>query len=74
MIATIHVRMTMILQPDPHDLLKPFPSDLMTMWPISTKVNYPRNDTPDILEVRTAPRVAWPPEVPHLCTAIGGAR
>ena len=62
MIATIHDRMPLILhpedytrwlsdlEPDPHDLLKPFPADLMTMWPISTKVNYPRNDTPDILD------------------------
>ena len=53
MIATIHDRMPVILhpedytrwlsdlEPDPHDLLKPFPSELMTMWPISTKVNYP---------------------------------
>ena len=30
-------------------VLRPFPSDLLTMWPISTKVNYPRNDTPDII-------------------------
>jgi putative SOS response-associated peptidase YedK len=62
MIGTIHDRMPVILQPkdytrwlsdqepDPHDLLKLFPSGLMTMWPISTKVNYPRNDTPDILD------------------------
>jgi putative SOS response-associated peptidase YedK len=62
MIATIHDRMPVILhpedyprwlsdlEPDPHDLLKPFPSYLMTMWPISTKVNYPRNDAPDILD------------------------
>ena len=28
----------------------PFPSNLLTMWPISTEVNYPRNDTPDILD------------------------
>ena len=35
---------------NPHDLLMPFPTNLLTMWPISTKVNYPRNDTPDILD------------------------
>ena len=62
MIGTIHDRMPVILhpedytrwlsdlEPDPYDLLKPFPSDLMTMWPISTKVNFPRNDMPDILD------------------------
>jgi putative SOS response-associated peptidase YedK len=62
MIATIHDRMPVILpldaydrwlspiEPNPHDLLVPYPSDLMRMWPISNKVNSPRNDTPDILE------------------------
>ena len=33
-----------------HDLLMPFPTNLLTMWPISTKVNYPRNDAADILD------------------------
>lgn len=61
MIASIHDRMPVILapadykrwlsdmEPDPRDLLRPFPSELMRMWPISTKVNRPVNDTPDIL-------------------------
>jgi putative SOS response-associated peptidase YedK len=35
---------------DPSDLLRPYPSEPMTMWPLSTKVNRPANDTPDILE------------------------
>ena len=62
MIAEIHDRMPVILplnaynrwlspiEPDPRDLLVPYPSELMRMWPISTKVNSPRNDTPDILD------------------------
>jgi putative SOS response-associated peptidase YedK len=62
LIATIHDRMPVILppdaydrwlspiEPDPHDLLVPYPSELMKMWPISAKVNSPRNDTPDILD------------------------
>lgn len=62
LIATIHDRMPVILsprsydrwlsplEPDPHDLLVPYPSELMRMWPVSNKVNSPRNDTPDILE------------------------
>jgi putative SOS response-associated peptidase YedK len=29
--------------------LKPFPSDRMKMWPISPRVNSPKNDDPDIL-------------------------
>ena len=61
LIATIHDRMPVILppdaydrwlsplEPDPHDLLTPYPSELMHMWPVSNKVNSPRNDTPDIL-------------------------
>jgi len=62
MIAAIHDRMPVILPPDaydrwlspmeadPRDLLAPYPSDSMRMWPISTRVNTPRNDTADILE------------------------
>lgn len=62
MMAEIHNRMPVILHPDdytrwisgieddPYDLMKPFPSELMTMWPISTKVNVPRNNTADILD------------------------
>jgi putative SOS response-associated peptidase YedK len=38
------------IEPDPRDLLIPFPSDLMRMWPISTRVNKPENDDPDILK------------------------
>ena len=38
------------IQSNPHDLLMLFPSNLLTMWPISTKVNYPRNDAADILD------------------------
>lgn len=61
MMTEIHNRMPVIIppenykrwlstvEPDPRDLLVPFPSELMTMWPISTRVNTPRNDDPDIL-------------------------
>jgi putative SOS response-associated peptidase YedK len=37
------------IEPDPRDLLAPFPSELMKMWPISTRVNKPENDSPDLL-------------------------
>jgi putative SOS response-associated peptidase YedK len=36
-------------EPDPRELLRPFPPELMTMWPVSTRVNTPKNDDPDLL-------------------------
>jgi len=62
LVRDIHDRMPVIIakdaydrwlsaiEPDPRDLLVPFPAELMTMWPISTRVNKPDNDDPDILE------------------------
>ena len=38
------------IEDDPYDLLVPYPSDDMTMWPVSTRVNSPRNNEPDILD------------------------
>jgi len=32
------------------DLLKPYPAEDMVTWPISTKVNNPRNDSVECLE------------------------
>jgi len=60
LIARFHDRMPAILQPadyerwlgsepDPHDLLITFPSEPMKMWPISKRVNSPRNDDEDLL-------------------------
>ena len=60
LVADIHDRMPVILrtadydrwlgvEPDPRDLLCPFPAELMTMWPISTRVNSPKNDDADLL-------------------------
>jgi len=31
-------------------MLQPFPAQLMKAYPISKKVNSPKNDTPDIIE------------------------
>ncbi|MCX2723379.1 SOS response-associated peptidase [Roseibium salinum] len=62
LMARIHDRMPVIIDPvdyghwlsidteDPSDLLKPYPSERLKMWPVSTRVNSPRNDTPDILD------------------------
>src|SRR3954449_4411457 len=35
---------------DPQDLLRPYPSELMTMWPVSTRVNSPKNDDASLFE------------------------
>jgi putative SOS response-associated peptidase YedK len=61
LVGQIHDRMPVIMasadyarwlseEPDPSDLLKPYPSELMTVWPISTRVNRPANNGPDILD------------------------
>jgi putative SOS response-associated peptidase YedK len=62
LIEPIHDRMPVILppdayerwlspvEPDPRDLLQPYPSELLRMWPVSTRVNSPRNDDAGILE------------------------
>ena len=62
LVAQIHTRMPVILPEEHHakwlgevedsglkELLKPFPADQMKMWPISARVNSPKNDDPDIL-------------------------
>jgi len=60
LVADIHDRMPVILRPedydrwlgietDPRDLLRPFSAELMRVWPISTRVNSPKNDDPDLL-------------------------
>src|SRR4051794_29952094 len=60
LVADIHDRMPVILrpgdydrllgsEPDPRDLLRPFSADLMRLWPISRRVNAPKNDDPDLL-------------------------
>ena len=61
MMAEIHSRMPVILDPkdydrwlsdasDPRDLLKPYPPERMRMWEISTRVNSVANDDPSILD------------------------
>ena len=61
--AELHNRMPVILDPDDHGawltasdsagpqaLLQPFPAQLMTAFPVSTKVNSVKNDTPDLID------------------------
>jgi len=65
LVAQIHNRMPVIIpreaydrwlspvDPDPRDLLAPYPAEPMTMWPISLRVNSPKNDDASILEPLT---------------------
>jgi len=61
--SEIHNRMPVILDPEDYDpwltaadttvpqtLLQPFPAQLMTAFPVSTRVNSVKNDTPDVIE------------------------
>jgi putative SOS response-associated peptidase YedK len=62
LLSQIHDRMPVIIpreaydrwlspvEPDPRDLLVPYPAKPMTMWPISTRVNSPKNDDASILD------------------------
>src|SRR5215204_2547271 len=61
LVSRIHDRMPAILRPEdyarwlgeeepPADLLAPFPAEPMAMWPISTRVNSPKNDDAQLLE------------------------
>jgi putative SOS response-associated peptidase YedK len=60
LIREIHTRMPVILPEDRLDawlsgeagkeILVPYPADRMTVWPISPRVNSPKNDDRDILE------------------------
>ena len=73
MVSAIHDRMTAILKPgdydawlaedgNPTEMLRPYPSEPMTMWPISTRVNSPKNDDAALLEVVVEADVSAPPD------------
>ena len=60
LVAKLHDRMPVVIGPEdrerwlkgpnPGELLKPYPAERMTMWPVSPKLNSPKNDSPDLLE------------------------
>jgi putative SOS response-associated peptidase YedK len=63
LVSQIHTRMPVILPEEHHakwlgevedgdlkELLKPFPADQMKMWPISPRVNSPKNDDATLIE------------------------
>ena len=73
LVAEIHDRMPAILrpedydrwlsgEPDPRELLRTFPAEPMTMWPVSTRVNTPKKDDPDLLTPVVQADANWPPD------------
>ena len=58
-IQSLHERMPVILDPedygtwldadDPHELLRPAPVERLQFFPVSSRVNSPRNDAPDLI-------------------------
>jgi putative SOS response-associated peptidase YedK len=66
LVAKLHDRMPVVIAPEdrerwlkgpnPAELLKPYPAELMTMWPVSPKLNSPKNDSPDLLDEWDAPQ------------------
>src|SRR5215207_7721056 len=71
LVAEIHDRMPVILppsaydrwlglDPEPQDMLKPFPAELMSMWPVSTRVNTPKNDDEDLIRAIQLPEPPTP--------------
>jgi putative SOS response-associated peptidase YedK len=61
LVAPLHDRMPVILGPESHDrwlgdqgdpaeCIKPYPADEMITWPVSVRVNAPKNDEPAILD------------------------
>ncbi|MBE0646778.1 MAG: SOS response-associated peptidase [Bacteroidales bacterium] len=66
LMAPIHNRMPVILHPENEklwlddtnenalqELLKPYPADLMKAFPVSTLVNSPKNDRPEVIRAMT---------------------
>ena len=72
--ANLHDRMPVILAaedcerwldvaaPDPQELLRPYPADEMRTYPVSTRVNSPKND--DDTLIQTVPELAVEPPAP----------
>lgn len=60
LVAPLHDRMPVIVDSsdyerwltaeDPRELLAPYPAELMRAWPVSTRVNSPRNDDASLVE------------------------
>jgi len=88
LIAPIHNRMPVILAPASYDqwldptfqqaeplkaLLRPYPSEELTAYPISTLVNDPRNDAPQVLEPVQVPKMGSSLAIEHcVVRTMGG--
>jgi hypothetical protein len=67
LVRELHDRMPVVIGPDdrdrwlngpePQERLRTYPAHLMTMWPVSMRVNTPKNDDHSLLE-----RVEYPDE------------
>jgi putative SOS response-associated peptidase YedK len=59
LVRALHDRMPVILAPetyqtwleaiDPRDLLRPCPNEMLQCFPVSSRVNSPKNDAPDLI-------------------------
>jgi len=69
----VHDRMPVILRPTDYEpwlaaggvdpeTLAPYPDEPMTLWPVSTRVNAPRNDDPGVIEPMIQADTAAPPD------------
>ena len=75
-VREIHTRMPVILPEEHHDawlsgdagkeILVPFPANRMRAWPISARVNTPKNDDPEIIAPVELESVARREELPQL--------
>lgn len=68
LVGKLHDRMPVVIGPEdrerwlagenPTELLKPYAAETMAMWPVSPKLNSPKNDSPELLEEWDGPEVA----------------
>jgi putative SOS response-associated peptidase YedK len=75
-VREIHTRMPVILPEEHHDawlsgeagkkVLVPFPADRMKAWPVSPRVNSPKNNDPEIVTPIETESVALPENLPQL--------
>jgi putative SOS response-associated peptidase YedK len=73
LVAQLHDRMPVVIGPEdrerwlkgpnPRELPRPDPAERMTMWPVSPKLNSPKNDSPDLLEPIEEPEAGAEREV-----------
>src|SRR5215203_7266188 len=70
LVAQLHDRMPVVIAPEdrerwlkgpnPKELLKPYPAERMSMWPVSPKLNSPKNDSHDLRAPIDCPKARAP--------------